>query len=94
MRLGRVKLVFTTFSAAFLIFHQLSSSTRTKVHDLKSTVAANIFFRKSFSPALCDHFNDELEEHQAYGDSTLGCNEATEQHKEQSGVRRNAARWR
>jgi hypothetical protein len=37
---------------------------------------------------------DELEEHQAYGDSTLGCNEATEQHKEQSGVRRNAARWR
>ena len=38
--------------------------------------------------------DDELEEHQAYGDSTLGCNEATEQHKEQSGVRRNAARWR
>ena len=48
MRLGRVKLVFTTFSAAFLIFHQLSSSTRTKVHDLKSTVAAIFFFAKVF----------------------------------------------
>jgi hypothetical protein len=58
MRLRHVKLIFTTFSAAFFIFHQLSSSTRTKVHDLKSTVAANIFFRKSFSPSLCDHLNN------------------------------------
>jgi hypothetical protein len=36
---------------------------------------------------------DELEEHQAYGDSTLGCNEATEQHSEQSDRARGAA-WR
>ena len=35
---------------------------------------------------------DELEEHQAYGDSTLGCNEATEQHSEQSDRARGAAR--
>ena len=35
---------------------------------------------------------DELEEHQAYGDSTLGCNEATEQHDERSDRAMGAAR--
>ena len=43
------------------------------------------------TPLLLHHF-DELEEHQAFGDSTLGCNEAIEQHNERSDRARGAAR--